>query len=332
MMNKRENHPLISIIVPIYNVQDYLCKCIDSLLAQEYDNYEIILVNDCSTDNSKQIAEKYAKTHQEKCLLVNHDVNGGLAAARNTGMKSAKGEWLTFVDSDDWVSKDYLSGLYKIAIEESADVVIGGVVYYYNNGNTRSADSFGKLKKGASNKNIIAQCRSYACGRLFKRKLFIDNNIVFPTDIRRSEDIGTIIPILTRAKKISIYEKDVYFYFQRSTSLSLSNNNIEDLSFYPKTVNRMLELSVGGYEKELEFRCIHELLYGMVYLMVESKKSRKEFMEHIESFNNDHRGWEYNPYIVTLPKAKQVFIKLSGNRKYTTLKLLVFIKRVINRG
>lgn len=328
-MSNKTNDPLISIIVPIYNVQDYLKKCIDSLLDQDYGNCEIVLVNDCSTDAGPKIAKEYADNHPDKCVLINHEVNGGLSAARNTGIKHANGEWLTFVDSDDWVSKDYVSGLYETAVKEHADVVIGGVVYAYDDGTLKTADSYGCLSNGAANKQIIAQCRSYACGRLFYRGLFSENGIEFPSDIRRSEDIGTIIPILTRAKKIAIYEKEVYFYYQRKTSLSLSNKNI-DLSFYPKTVTRMLELSEPGFEQELEFRCVHELLYGMVYLMILSKKSHKEFATHIDSFNEKHKGWETNPYISALPKAKQVFIKLAGRKQYGILKILVAARNMMS--
>lgn len=329
-MKNNEKNPLISVIVPIFNVEKYLNRCVDSLLNQDYDNYEVILVNDCSTDESYRIAEKYEKENPEKCILLSHKVNGGLAAARNTGMEHASGDWVTFVDSDDWVSSDYLSGLHTVAKDNRADVVIGGVVYAYDDGTLRSADSYGNLKNGARNKEIIALCRSYACGRLFKRNLFINSQIIFPSDIRRSEDIGTIIPILTKAERIAIFEKDAYFYFQRSTSLSLSNSNL-DLTFYPKTVDRMLELSNNGYECELEFRCIHELLYGMVYLMVKSKKSRSEFVKHIDSFKRTHKEWRKNKYISSLPKAKQLFIALSGRKQYVLLKILVFVKNRISK-
>lgn len=329
-MAEKTQYPLISVIVPIYNVEGYLKKCIDSLLNQDYDNFELLLVNDCSTDNSLQIAQKYVDAYPDKCIIVCHDTNRGLSAARNSGISYAKGEWITFVDSDDWVLEDYLSTLYDTAMTSKSDIVIGGVVYAYDNGTTRSADSYGNLKSGAAKKEIIAQCRSYACGRLFRRSLFTESNIAFPEDIRRSEDVGTVIPLFTRASRIAILEKNVYFYYQRSTSLSLSNKQI-DLSFYPKTVNRMLDLSIAGYEKELEFRCIHELLYGMVFLMVISNRSRREFVNHIDRFTSSHKEWQSNPYINELPKAKRIFIKFAENKQYLMLKLLVFAKNTLTR-
>ena len=318
---------LVSVIIPVFNVEQYLERCVGSVMHQVYKNIEIILVDDGSTDQSSRLCDEIGK--RDVRIHVIHKKNGGLSSARNTGLKYATGEWVTFIDSDDWVSQDYISGMCCAADENKADIVIGGVAYTYDNGTTKSADSYGNLNNGAEKKRIVVQCRSYACGRLFRKSLF--NNIDFPEDIRRSEDIGTIIPVLTKAKKIAIYEKEVYFYYQRSTSLSLSNKNI-DLSFYPKTVNRMLELSEAGFEEELEFRCVHELLYGMVYLMIVSKKNHRDFLDHVNSFNDNHKGWESNIYINELPKAKKIFIFLAGRKQYGMLKVLVLAKTIMSRG
>ncbi len=316
------NKPLVSIIVPIYNVEKYLEKCIESLLSQDYKPLEIILVDDCSTDNSVQIAKIYSEKYADNCKLILRDENGGLSLARNTGMKYASGEWLSFVDSDDWVSKDYISSLLSVADSIGADVVIGNADYVYENGETKSANAFGNVQVGAGNKEIIALCRSYACGRIFRSSLFHDSGIFFPEDIKRSEDIGTIIPILTKAEKIGVLDKTVYYYFQRKTSISNSNKNI-DLSFYPKTLQRMFDLSDRGYEEELEFRAVHEMLYGMIYLMISSGKSREDFIKHVEWFTNKFPNWKNNKYIKNLPLAKKLFVNLAGGKKYLFVKLLV---------
>lgn len=317
-----ESKPLVSIIVPIYNVENYLNRCINSLITQNYKPFEIILVDDCSTDQSAKIAKEYANSYPNMCVFIQREKNGGLSAARNTGMKYAKGEWLSFVDSDDWVSDDYLNELINVAQKSKADVVLGNANYAYDSGEMTSAGAFGNLKSGAEKKAIIALCRSYACGRLFRRSLFEEARIEFPEDIRRSEDIGTIIPILTKSKKISLLEKPIYYYYQRSNSLSNTNKNL-DLSFYPKTLQRMFELSDKGYEEELEFRAIHEMLYGMVYLMMCSDKSKRDFISHIQWFNGKFPTWKNNKYLSDLPLAKRMFIKLAGNKNYLICKILV---------
>ena len=324
------NNPLISIIVPIYNVEKYLEKCVDSLIKQDYRPIEIILVDDCSTDGSALIAKKYAEEYPDFCFLIQRDKNGGLSAARNSGMIVAKGDWISFVDSDDWVSDDYVSELATTAFKSSADVVLGNADYVYDSGEMKSASAFGNLKPGADQKEIIALCRSYAWGRLFKTSLFMDGDISFPEDIKRSEDIGTIIPILTKSKSIALLEKSIYFYYQRSNSLSNTNKNI-DLAFYPKTLQRMFDLSNSGYEEELEFRAVHEMLYGMVYLMVDSDKPKNDFITHVNWFNEKFPNWKNNKYLTELPRAKRLFVNLAGSKRYFLIKMLVKARKTANK-
>ena len=321
-------YPLISIIVPIYNVEKYIDRCVNSLIKQDYSQIEIILIDDCSTDNSAEIAKTIALQNSQKCFFVQREKNGGLSAARNTGIKHAKGEWLSFVDSDDWVTEDYVSTLYNKAAETNSDVVMGNAEYVYDNGERKSADAFGILSPNAGKKEIIALCRSYACGRLFKKELF--TNIQFPEDIKRSEDIGTIIPILTKADKIAILDKPIYNYYQRETSISNNNKNI-DLDFYPKTLQRMFDLSSVGFEEELEYRSIHEMLYGMVYLIVDSGKPMSDYKNHIAWFNKKFPRWRANKYLDKMPKAKRVFVQLAGNNHYRLLRILVKTRKVLNK-
>ena len=121
----------LSFIVPVYNVAPYLRKCVDSLLAQDYDDYEIILVDDGSTDDSPQICDEYARMSQESrvksqelpCIRVIHQVNAGLSAARNTGIKDAKGEYICFVDSDDYWEENVLGSLMEQVERDDLDVL-----------------------------------------------------------------------------------------------------------------------------------------------------------------------------------------------------------------
>ncbi len=322
-----QQNTLITVVVPIYNVEAYLKKCVDSLLNQDFDSYKIILVDDCSTDSSASIAQKYSEDNPRIVTFYQRDKNGGLSAARNSGMRLANSEWITFVDSDDWVDDCYLSLLYKTACVFRADVVMGNVGYVYDSGELKNAIPYGNLKNGADKREIIATCRSYAWGRLFKKSLFDERNFFFPEDIKRSEDICTIIPVLTYANHIALQDRVLYYYYQRSNSISNSNKNI-DLSFYPKTLDRMLKLASPGFEEELEFRAIHEMLYGMVYLMIQSKKNKNEFCRHIDWFNKEFPNWQKNKYLKSLSRLKQLFVKLAGDKRYSILKMLVVIRNL----
>ena len=113
----------ISVIVPVYNVKSYLSACLDSILNQDFDSYEIVVVDDGSTDGSGELAEQYASRHTDK-IRVLHQENQGLGGARNTGIKDAKGEYVAFIDSDDWIKPNMLSTLWKEIQQTGADIAV----------------------------------------------------------------------------------------------------------------------------------------------------------------------------------------------------------------
>ena len=121
---------LISVVIPVYNTEKLLNRCVDSLLSQEYSDFELILIDDGSTDNSLAICESYAKEHEEIILL--NKVNGGVSSARNAGLKIASGSYTLFVDSDDYMSEDYLTTLYNHC--HNCDFVVGGFTYFGSKG------------------------------------------------------------------------------------------------------------------------------------------------------------------------------------------------------
>ena len=129
--NESKQKPLVSVIVPIYNVEQYLRRCIDSVLAQTYTNYELILVDDGSPDACGKICDEYAARNPK--IKVIHQKNQGLSAARNNAVPKSNGEYITFIDSDDFVSKDYLQYLVSLIQKYDAQISAGGFVYQYEN-------------------------------------------------------------------------------------------------------------------------------------------------------------------------------------------------------
>ena len=128
---------LISVVVPVYNVEKYIDKCINSIINQTYKNLEIILVDDGSPDNCGNICDEYAK--KDNRIIVIHKENGGLSDARNTGIEVSKGKYITFIDSDDYISDNYVSFLYNLIIEYKADISIGKHYVLYENGEINTA-------------------------------------------------------------------------------------------------------------------------------------------------------------------------------------------------
>lgn len=314
----------ISIIVTIYNVEAYLNRCVKSLLQQRYKNIEIILVDDCSTDGSDDIAKFYAKKYPNLCKYVQRKNNGGASASRNTGISVSTGKWLAFVDSDDWVTEEYISAMYEVAVEDGADIVMSSRYQYYpDTKKIVEVSPLGKLTTESEYKMKVAICYPSATARLFKKSLFIDNAITFPEDICRSEEIAAIVPILTMTKKISILRKPMYYYFQRKASLSGDNHKNIDVGFYPKAIIRMIKLSKKGFQKELEYRAISELMYGMVMIMIRSEKEKSDISKHINWFNSIFPGWRNNPYIKYLSIEKRIFIYFANKKRFLVLKCLI---------
>ena len=211
--------PLITVIIPVYNVKQYLRRCLDSVIEQTYKNLEIIIVNDGSTDTSEKICAAY-KSKDERIILINKD-NGGLSDARNAGLNIASGDYIFFIDSDDYVSCDIVRILCRDAKENNADIAVASFQNFNEttpkkldgcNGKTKVLDTKEALESMLYQKD----CTNSAWGKLYKRKLF--NNIRYPKG-KTCEDIPVTYRLFARAKKITMNSSKLYYYYQRSSSI-----------------------------------------------------------------------------------------------------------------
>ncbi|MBM7710553.1 glycosyltransferase family 2 protein [Enterococcus xiangfangensis] len=217
----------ISIIVPVYNVEKYLKKCVDSILAQTFTDFELILVDDGSPDNSGAICDQYAE--QDSRVKVIHKENGGLSDARNAGIEVAKGKYLGFIDSDDYIAEDMYELLYNNIIREKADLSICGIYDVYKDKEPKILPEFRevctkeKTIKMILDANLISV---HAVNKLYKKTLF--KNVRYPIG-KITEDAAVILEILDQCEKIIIDATQKYFYFHRDDSISSKNFSIESL-------------------------------------------------------------------------------------------------------
>lgn len=233
--------PRISVIVPVYNVKCYLDRCINSILNQSFRDFELILVNDGSTDGSLNICKKYVDK-DERVKIISQS-NKGMSAARNTGLKNADGYYICFVDSDDFVEKNYLFQLLNKIKEEQADVVV--CEFYFVNEDGRK-NKIRKFNIPANDRNLNG--RKYLeylfkdnsdiyivpWNKLFKRDLF--NNVKFETN-KYFEDEFLVVPLFWNIKKVSLLRKPLYNYVQRSgssTNLPINLKKILDVCDFKK--------------------------------------------------------------------------------------------------
>lgn len=215
------NSNLVSIIIPIYNVESYLDRCINSIINQTYNNIEIILVDDGSTDNSGNIADQYAQNYDY--ITVIHQINNGLSNARNIGLENAKGEWIIFVDSDDYVDKNYISKLINDAIDKDADISTCNC-QKVDEKNNQLNDIYDWPDTVLSGKEAIEYRFKKAYGShiwlcLFKTSIFKENRIKFPEG-REYESFAVIIQALYYARRVAFTNDKLYYYVSRNDSIT----------------------------------------------------------------------------------------------------------------
>lgn len=233
---------LISVIVPVYNVQNYLVNCIKSILNQTYKNIEIILVDDGSTDDSGSICDSYAKIDNR--INVIHKANGGLSDARNIGIKNAQGNYITFVDSDDYIDKNYVESLYILITKYDSDIACSNMKKTNSlddkiiNKNEKISvyNSFNAIKEILYQRNIDNSAPS----KLLKKELF--KNIYFPVGYA-FEDLDTMYKLFLQANKIVSTNFSYYLYYQREDSIlhSVKDKTINDLLTIIENMNDNLK-------------------------------------------------------------------------------------------
>ena len=248
---------MVSIIVPIYNIEGYIRECVGSILAQTYPDFELILVDDGSPDNCGRICDEYAE--KDVRIKVIHKENGGLTSARNAGLSVAKGDWIMHVDGDDWIEPDMIESLIEAAQITGSDMVFGDFMKYgpsagYNKLPTWSSD------KKKSMTNYIAYVMTTIWGSIAKRSLYADHSLKSPDGISYCEDFHLIVRLCHFANKIVNVHRPFYHYRYRPTSI-MSNMNgkteADEQWVYQDTIRFFKELGVyEDYRKVMSWRVL----------------------------------------------------------------------------
>ncbi len=284
-MNKEA---LVSIIVPVYNVEKYIKTCLDSIINQTYKNIEILLIDDGSTDNSGKICDEYSK--KDKRIKVFHKENGGLSSARNYGIDRAKGDYLTFIDSDDTLELDYIEYLYNLIKKYNTDLSICPYIVIINE--TKKYD-FGKkyseetLSTEEALKRMLCEegFTVSACAKLYKKELFDD--IRYPLN-KLCEDNGTTYKIIMKCNKIAYGNESKYNYFKRPNSIMTSKFNMKRLDLIELTdiMCSDIEKKYPNIINACDKRRIHSrfsILRQMITckLNKEEKQKQKEIIKYL---------------------------------------------------
>lgn len=227
--------PQISIIVPVYKVEQYLHKCLDSILAQTFTDWECILIDDGSPDNSGAICDEYAQ--QDSRFRVIHQENKGSAEARNVGLDAARGEWIAFVDSDDWAEPDYLMKFIKIAKNNTAEIVSCD---YFRNKSVFSG-FVGKNSQEAIINIISGKALAFLWIKFFKKSLFDKFDIKFEKNFDVTEDVILCLKLFEISQSIIHISEPLYHYNienELSLTFSLDQNKIEQIIFVTDIIEK----------------------------------------------------------------------------------------------
>ena len=288
---------LISVIIPVYNVEKYLSRCLESVMKQTYRNIEIIVVDDGSPDNCGKICDEYAL--KDDRIIVIHKKNAGVSCARNDGIEKAKGKFICFVDSDDYVMPDYIEKLYNVLVDNNADIVTCD--YYRNVGNELVKEistgfPFMVIRNDCQlfyDKSIIEFRAQVPWNKMFKADIISGNKIRFLSDIPLGEDNLFVIEYVAYAERACFIEDKLYVYTDSDTSICKSS---ETKSFFDNTYKLIDYLDafsdrspVGYYKKTLQLsKTMYQmnLLYDnkKFKLKKDVKKVRKEIMQNMPLF------------------------------------------------
>lgn len=323
------NNIKLSIIVPVYNVEKYLIKCLDSLVNQTFEDVEIILVEDCSTDGSKKICEDYCNRNK-KIKLIKHDRNCGLSEARNSGLKVAKGEYITFVDSDDWVDIDMYEIMMNSIIATGADMAICGFKEIFNKNTKISKVSERDIvvtSEEALKMYFRAQITANSWNKIYKKVIFDDNNIMFQVGKFAEDQYPTFLSIFY-SKSICLVSDTKYYYNRRNESLTTSNLSNKNYDVF-EHLNLMKEFmkSKGCFEKYDLFYQVR--YYKVVYMNIVKKIALSDIrLVDIEKYKIEMKK-NYKENIYGILKNNNLSIKdkmQSGVIKYFPMVSLKLIR------
>lgn len=317
--------PKISIIVPVYGVEKYIEKCLDSLVNQTLKDIEIIVVNDGSPENEQAIIDKYVKKHPKKIKSYIKE-NGGQGSARNFGIKKASGEYIGFVDSDDYVDTTMFEKLYNEAKKQNYDIV---------SCNYNSIDEDGKILKIIKQKQINTDNYMFfgiigPCNKIYKKKLLELNKISFREKVRY-EDVDFTLKCIMNASNFGLVDEELYFYLLRQGS-TMNNNDIKRNLEILKAFDEIKKDSKYKTNyNEIEYLAIFHILITAVVRVINTKGNKTLKKETINTLINyveeKYPNYKNNKYLDKLDNNKRIIYKLILKKQFWIIKLIFIIKK-----
>lgn len=319
---------LVSVIIPVYNVELYLARCINSILNQTYTNLQIIVVNDGSTDSSLEILNKF----EDQRLIIVSKENGGLSSARNEGLKYVAGDYITFVDSDDWIKKDMIEIMVQEANRKDADIVtVFSKRVHSNKEETESLNNSCKTEyytnEDCMSQLLLNKVPNYTWGKLYKTEIFTKFRIRFPEG-KNYEDVATSYKIFNHCKKLVIIHMQLYFYFIRCNSI-VHTKRIAEVYSMVEHVEEMNNYYIKNtYWGIYRLKIIYGAYMYALCLPFDTKKTieYKKLIDKIVLLSNSIKTEKPLFFYINTPHFYKIFLL-----KTRLTNLLAYIKRIISK-
>lgn len=317
--------PKISVVIPCYNTANYIARCLESLEHQIYKDFDVFLIDDCSSDNTIKVIEEYRCGSSMTIHLLKNDQNIGPSASRKRGIECSNAEFICFCDSDDWYDQDYLSEMSDAQTVDQANIVLTSFRLVLESG--RKLDRLNVyLDSDLENRRrMMIKAPDSLCLMMIERRILVE---VPHPDMRNGEDMALIPLLIMKSNKIASVNKCLYNYYCRGNSASMkpSMKMIESLE---ESFN-FIEINVSSeFKLEKEFIGIRNLLYGALINLFKFSYNTRIANDLVDNFETIFPRWYQNISIKELPKSKRVFLCCVKYRLWLITKLLSQIHTIL---
>ncbi len=320
-MNNSQILPNISVIIPCYNCEKWIENCLYALENQTYRDFEVICVDDCSTDGTYNILKAYQRKSSLRLILMKNETNSGPAVSRNNAVTIANGKWLAFCDADDQYDETFLEEMVTSAEQNGSDLVMCEYRKIYETG--RKSEDVRYLLHVDDNSSFeekLVYSKSALWLLLIEKNIFLANPI---PDLRNGEDIACIPCIEAMAEKISVVKKPLYNYLIRSASAS--NNPSEKVYKSLFAAFEHIEKNFPEkYAEVLEYLGIRTVLYGVTLNAFKAGVDTSVIKKIVTDFGMKYPKWKNNKYLSTFSKSKRIYLQLIGKKMFFCAKILAY--------
>lgn len=320
----------LSIIVPVYGVEKYIDKCLNSLVKQSLKEIEVIVVNDGTKDNSQKIVDKYVKKYPDKIKSYIKE-NGGQGSARNYGLKKATGEYIGYVDSDDFVEKDMYKKLYNKAKENNYDIVVCGNYNVSEDYQNKNIDAF--INNYNTDLENIFFGKMAVWNKIYKRDILIKNKLEFKEKVWY-EDLAFTLKAIMNSNTFAFIDEPLYDYLIREGSTMNNSNvqrNLEILDAFNDILSYIQHNKKEEYFSKIEFLAIDHIYISAIVRVLKAeaddKVKRETINKLIDYMNKKFPNYKNNKYINTLSKNRKIIYKLINIKMYGLINLIFKVKK-----